>query len=70
MWLAIGLCATALLALWEWVRAALLSIRTSEGPVLTSRYALVAYASILGLAALVITVLFKQPATAIVYKVF
>jgi alginate O-acetyltransferase complex protein AlgI len=70
LWLAIGLCATAVLALWERVRAALLSIRTSEGPVLTSRYALVAYASILGLAALVITVLFNQPATAIVYKVF
>ena len=32
------------------LRAALLSIKTSEGPVLTSRYARVVYASALGLA--------------------
>jgi alginate O-acetyltransferase complex protein AlgI len=70
VWLAIWLCATAGLTLWEGVRAALLSIATSEGPVLTSRYALVVYASILGLAGLVITVLFNQPTPEIVYKAF
>jgi hypothetical protein len=38
--------------------------------VLTSRYARVVYASALGLAALVITVLLNQPAPGIVYKAF
>ena len=73
-WLAVGmttwLAATVVLAAWEWLRAALLSIRTSEGPVLVSRYALVAYASAMGLAALVITVLLNQAPPAIVYKTF
>jgi hypothetical protein len=41
--------------LWEWLRARTLSIKIAEGPVLTSRYARVVYASALGLAALVIT---------------
>ena len=70
VWLAIWLCATVVLALWEALRAALLSIRTAEGPVLTSRYARVVYASALGLAAVVITVLLNQPAPDIVYKAF
>lgn len=70
VWLAIWLFATGALALWEWLRAALLSIRSTEGPVLTSRYARVVYASSLGLAALVITVLLGQPAPGIVYKAF
>jgi hypothetical protein len=47
-----------------------LSIRTSEGPVLVSRYALVAYASAMGLAALAITVLLNQAPPTIVYKAF
>jgi hypothetical protein len=58
------------LAAWEWLRAALLSIKTSEGPVLTSRYARVVYASALGVAALVFTVLLNQPAPDVVYKAF
>jgi hypothetical protein len=70
VWLAIWLCATVVLSAWEWLRAALLSIRTAEGPVLTSRYARVVYASALGLAAIVITVLLNQPAPDIVYKAF
>jgi alginate O-acetyltransferase complex protein AlgI len=70
VWLAIWLSATAVLALWEWLRAVLLSITTSEGPLLTSRYARVVYATALGLAALVITVLLNQPAPVIVYKAF
>jgi hypothetical protein len=65
-----GLLMTVLLAFWEWLRAALLSIETAEGPVLTSRYARVVYASALGLAALVMTVLLNQPAPDIVYKAF
>jgi D-alanyl-lipoteichoic acid acyltransferase DltB (MBOAT superfamily) len=70
VWLAIWLCATVVLALWEFVRGALLSIKTSEGPVLTSRYARVVYATALGLAAFVMTVLLNQPAPDIVYKAF
>jgi D-alanyl-lipoteichoic acid acyltransferase DltB (MBOAT superfamily) len=70
VWLAVWVSATVVLAGWEWLRAALLSIRTSEGPVLTSRYALVVYASALGLAAFVVTILLNQPAPDIVYKAF
>jgi alginate O-acetyltransferase complex protein AlgI len=70
VWTAAWLAATGSLALWEWLRALLLSIRTSEGPVLISRYARVVYASALGLAAVVITVLLNQPAPGIVYKAF
>jgi hypothetical protein len=70
VWLAIWLSATVVLATWERLRAALLSIKTSEGPVLTSRYARVVYASALGLAAFVITILLNQPAPDIVYKAF
>jgi D-alanyl-lipoteichoic acid acyltransferase DltB (MBOAT superfamily) len=70
VWLAIWLCATVVLALWEWLRAALLSIKTSEGPVLASRYARVVYASALGLVAFVITILLNLPAPDIVYKAF
>jgi D-alanyl-lipoteichoic acid acyltransferase DltB (MBOAT superfamily) len=70
VWLAICLCATVVLALWEGLRAALLSIKTSEGPVFTSRYARVVYATALGLAAFVMTFLLNQPAPDIVYKAF
>ncbi|MGA7792218.1 MAG: MBOAT family O-acyltransferase [Candidatus Acidiferrales bacterium] len=70
VWLSVWWLATAVLASWEWLRAALLSIETSEGPLLTSRYALVIYATALGLVALVMTGLFNQPAPSIVYKVF
>lgn len=70
VWVAIGISASAVLAAWEWLRAALLSIRTAEGPVLTSRYAMVVYASALGFAGIVITLLLNQPAPGIVYKAF
>jgi D-alanyl-lipoteichoic acid acyltransferase DltB (MBOAT superfamily) len=70
VWLAAWLVAAAGLTGWDLLRAALLSIRTAEGPVLTSRYARVVYASALGMAALVITVLLQQPAPGIVYKAF
>jgi D-alanyl-lipoteichoic acid acyltransferase DltB (MBOAT superfamily) len=70
VWCAAWLFATVVLALWEWLRSALLSIKTSDGPVLVSRYARVVYASALGFAAFVITVLLNQPAPGIVYKAF
>lgn len=70
VWLAIWLSATVILAMWEWLRAALLSIAISGSPVLTSRYARVVYASALGLTAFIITILLSQPAPGIVYKAF
>ncbi len=70
VWLAAWLVAAAVLTIWEWLRAVLLSIRTAEGPVLTSRYARVVYVSALGLVAFVITILLQQPAPGIVYKAF
>ena len=68
--LAIWLTATVVLALWELIRAALLSIRTSEGPVLTNRYARVVYATVFAMGSFVMTVLLNQPAPDIVYKAF
>ena len=70
VWLAIWILAAAVLAGWEWLRIALLSIKTAGTPLLTSRYARVVYASALGLAGVVITVLLNQPAPGIVYKAF
>ena len=70
VWLAVWMLATVVLALWEWLRAALLSVRISSGPVLNSSYARVIYASALGLAAFVMVVLLTQPAPDIVYKAF
>ena len=70
VWLAVWLTAMVILALWEFVRAKLLSITAFGAPVFTSRYARVVYASALGLGAFVITVLLNQPAPDIVYKAF
>jgi D-alanyl-lipoteichoic acid acyltransferase DltB (MBOAT superfamily) len=70
VWAAVFLSATVVLAIWENARALLLSIRTSEGPVFTSRYARMVYASALGFAAFVIIILLNQPAPGLVYKAF
>ncbi len=70
VWLAAGIAITTVLATWEWLRGVLLSVTISEGPVLTSRYARVVYASALGLAAVLMMVLLSQPAPGIVYKAF
>lgn len=70
VWLAAWVCVTVGLASWEWLRGWLLSFTTAEGPLIVSRYALVVYATSLGLVAIVITVLLHQPAPAIVYKAF
>ena len=45
-------------------------LQTSEGPVLTNRYALVVYATTMAVIALVVTVLLNQAAPGIVYKAF
>jgi alginate O-acetyltransferase complex protein AlgI len=70
VWLAVWLSATLVLALWEGVRNAPLLLKTSKGPVLTTLYARVVYASVLGLITFVITILLNQPAPGIVYKAF
>lgn len=70
VWLVVWLSATAVLTLWEWLRAALLSVQTSNGPVLSSRYARVVYATVMGLVAFAVTILLHQPAPGIVYKTF
>ena len=68
VWLAIWLTATSVLALWEWLRQRLMSIRSAEGPIFSSRYARVVYASALGFIAFVVTVLLHQAAPDIVYR--
>jgi alginate O-acetyltransferase complex protein AlgI len=70
VWLLIWLGATAVLAMWERLRAVLLRLQTAEGPMLTSRYALVVYATAMGVIALIVTVVLNQPAPGIVYKAF
>jgi len=70
VWVLLWLVATATLQSWEWLRAALLSIKATDGPVLTNRYMRVVLATGLGLVALVMTVFLNQPAPGIVYKAF
>jgi alginate O-acetyltransferase complex protein AlgI len=70
VWLVIWFGATAALALWELLRAELLKLRTAGGPALTSRYALVVYATTMAVIALVVTIVLNQPAPGIVYKAF
>jgi alginate O-acetyltransferase complex protein AlgI len=69
-WLVAWLFATAVGALWERLRAALLSIRAAERPLFTCRYARVIYASAMTLTAFLMTALLNQPAPGIVYKAF
>jgi D-alanyl-lipoteichoic acid acyltransferase DltB (MBOAT superfamily) len=70
VWLAIWLSATAVLALWEWLRTALLSIKIANGPVLANRYTRVVYASALVVVSFVISVVLSQPPPGVVYKAF
>ena len=70
VWTTVWLSATVTFEAWEQIRAALLSIRSQDGPVLTNRYAIVVYTSILALAGLIITVVLNQPAPDVVYKTF
>jgi alginate O-acetyltransferase complex protein AlgI len=70
VWTGVWLAATIVLEAWEKIRAALLKIQTSEGPIFTSRYAYMVYASALGLIAFVVVALLSAPAPGIVYKAF
>jgi alginate O-acetyltransferase complex protein AlgI len=62
--------AALILAIWEWLRSAIVSIGTYEAPMMENRYVRVVFASALGVAAFVMTVLLNQPAPGIVYKAF
>jgi D-alanyl-lipoteichoic acid acyltransferase DltB (MBOAT superfamily) len=70
VWLAIWISATVILAAWEVLRYALLSITTAEGSIFESRYARVIYSSALVSAAVVLRLLLNQPAPTIIYKTF
>jgi alginate O-acetyltransferase complex protein AlgI len=70
VWAAIWLCATAVLALWEYLRTVLLSIKVSGQPVITSSYARMTYASVLAFIALSVTLLVNRAAPVIVYTAF
>jgi alginate O-acetyltransferase complex protein AlgI len=70
VWTAIWVCATIVLAFWEWLRNMVSSIKIGDSPVLTNRYVQVVYASALGLFAFLISVMLNQPAPDIVYKAF
>ncbi len=70
VWLAVWMCASVLLASWEWLRARILSIRIGSGPILTCRYARVATATVLVVVAVAITYVLNQPAPGLVYKAF
>jgi alginate O-acetyltransferase complex protein AlgI len=70
VWAAVWVSATAVLTVWEWLRAALLSVKNAKGAALTNRYSRVVYSSALGLAALIMTILLNQSAPDLVYKVF
>ena len=70
VWCMLWLCMTTVFSGWEWLRARVLSISVGGQVALTSRYARVVYASALGLAAFVISVLLNQAAPDIVYKAF
>jgi D-alanyl-lipoteichoic acid acyltransferase DltB (MBOAT superfamily) len=70
VWTAACVFATAVLAFWELLRDALLSIGSTDGPLLLNRYARVIYASSFVLVAFVVTILLNQPAPGIIYKAF
>jgi len=70
VWVSIWISATMVLAVWEWLRAVLLSIHVSGTPLILNRYSRVAYTSVVLLITFFLTVLLNQPAPAIVYKAF
>jgi alginate O-acetyltransferase complex protein AlgI len=69
-WLAIWAVSSCVLAIWERLRAALLSLQFEGAPLFAGRYALVVYATVLGFVALLVTVTLNQPAPDVVYKAF
>jgi D-alanyl-lipoteichoic acid acyltransferase DltB (MBOAT superfamily) len=70
VWFAAWMFASIALASWEWLRAQLLSINTADGPLFTGPYMRTICASAEGLVVFAMTVLLRQPAPSIVYKVF
>lgn len=70
VWLTVWLVAGVSLESWERLRAAVLSLRSGEGPVLAHRYVRVIVATGLALVGFIMTVLLNQPAPSIIYKAF
>lgn len=70
VWAVVWLVMTGALALWEWLRAALLSITISDEPMLTNRYARMIYASALTLTVIAMSALLNQAPPDVVYKTF
>jgi D-alanyl-lipoteichoic acid acyltransferase DltB (MBOAT superfamily) len=70
MWLVVWAVSSFVLATWEWLRSALLTMRFEGAPLFTGRYARVVYGTVLGFAALLVTVVLNQPAPDVVYKAF
>jgi D-alanyl-lipoteichoic acid acyltransferase DltB (MBOAT superfamily) len=67
---AVWLCATAVLAAWEMLRSALLSIKTTDGPLIENRYTRTVYVTVLFLTSFAMTAMLNLPAPDIVYKAF
>ncbi|GGG93685.1 MBOAT family O-acyltransferase [Silvibacterium dinghuense] len=70
VWPAVWIAASLVLAAYQAVRARALAVQTAQGPVLTSRYVRVAWASALAFITFLIYALLAQPAPDIVYKAF
>ena len=70
MWLLVWTASSVVLAVWERIRAALLSYSFEGAPLFAGRYALVVYGTVLGFLALLVTVVLNQPAPDVVYKAF
>jgi alginate O-acetyltransferase complex protein AlgI len=70
LWLAVWAISSFVLAIWEWLRSALLMLRFEGAPLFAGRYALVVYGTVLGFVALLVTVVLNQPAPDVVYKAF
>lgn len=70
VWLSIWLAASVILAIWEWLWAALLSVQLQGIPVLHSRYLRTAWGTSLILITAAVVLLSNQPAPDLVYKAF
>jgi len=70
VWAGVWLCATVVLAAWEWFRATFLAVGGSTHRVMESRYARVVFATAMGTLAFVLTTLLGQAAPGLVYKAF
>ncbi len=70
VWIAIFLIATAVLALWEAVRARVFALQWDEMSVVDSMYARAAWSCMLAVIVIAVTLLAGQAAPDMVYKAF